>query len=275
MLRKVSVPDELCGHPENHQQEEANCCNDNGAVSKGASKKSDLSLRPKQEANQGAGCEEKSCVHCQMKLGESSGRPLLNCRDCGQVMHFDCYVDWCGSEPGPWDVVLCPRHKPVKRPRPKSMSDDPRVAVLLGQPKTCTPAPSGQQEQIRGTQYAAKANLAQVGHARKGSGDGKRLGSQSSANSSDDALSCLTVTPTHPKRPLTPDRSPSSPAASHSSSDATHHSPMADRRERMEPPCKTLKIHAETAHAKLNDEELAMELHRQLNAPTRRRRGEP
>jgi len=188
------------------------------------------------------------CLHCMEKLG---ARPLLSCFECKTVMHFDCYANWAGAEPGPWDNVHCPAHKPVKKPRHRPGGS------------ACTSPRAG-------------------GVSRKPSMDLEKKLSVL-ADGRPEAQKDAPISPTTPLAGHTT-TSPTSSDMTHN----THHSPA--RSERQEP----------THHAKLDqvvlspktavkrpqlpmlggaklddDEELAMRLHRELNAaPTRRRRGD-
>ena len=206
-------------------------------------------------------------------------------------MHFDCYVEWSGSEPGPWDIVLCPAHTAPKRLRTK-----PATAAAVTRDKPCrsgntTPrkrkSSDGPQDQDADEQLTpckpgsgtlpSSPAFSRVSQKRRTSTDVKIHMNPGSSN--DEAPLEYKGETLDSRRP----ESPSSPAPSYSSTDTTHHSPIAQGQEftgqksghgttgfYAGAPTKPLHL-----DEKLKDEELAMELHRQLNAPvSRRRRGE-
>ena len=205
-------------------------------------------------------------------------------------MHFDCYVEWSGSEPGPWDIVLCPSHTAPKRIRTK-----PAVAVAIARDKTCrssntTPrkrkSSDSSQDQYAdeqltprkpGTGSLSSPTSFRVSQKRRTSTDVKRHMNLTGSSSDEALMECKGETLDSRRQ-----ESPSSPAPSYSSTDTTHHSPIAQGRDF---PGRKLGHGTMVSHAgahtplhlseKVKDEELAMELHRQLNAPvSRRRRGE-
>lgn len=173
------------------------------------------------------------CLHCTEQLG---ARPLLSCLECKGAMHYDCYAEWAGAEPGPWDTVHCPAHKPAKKARHRGSS-------------TCTSPRAG-------------------ACMRKPSLDlTKKLAVLTQQTEAKEVFS-------NPTSPVAGNPSPSSSDMTHD----THHSPARSevntaKREQVALSPKP-SIKRALVSCKSNDEELAMRLHRELNAPTRRRRGE-
>lgn len=155
-------------------------------------------------------------------------------------MHFDCYVELSGAEPGPWDAILCEEHRPAKRARQRGNSED------LSQ-KSCS------------VQSSRGSDIIKASHSPRAVSSGlerKFLDQQQDSQNKDGVCS-----PVH------------SPAGSNSSSDATHHSfsMSEDRNGQLTDTNKDGALRS-LAMSEPNDEELAMRLHRELNAYTRRRR---
>mmetsp|Transcript_12582 Transcript_12582/g.35349 ORF Transcript_12582/g.35349 Transcript_12582/m.35349 type:complete len:420 (+) Transcript_12582:229-1488(+) len=222
------------------------------------------SLQVKISAPDSSSFGSSCCTHCKVLVGpKGCGKPLVNCRDCGQVMHFDCYVEWNGAEPGPWDVILCPAHKPPKRIRHRGPADEnlrpthkQRSASQSPRASECKPPPPLKRVMSSSPRAlnAVDAKLSSDQHLTHGFSSSKEV--------------------------LSPRRSPSSPGEdSNVSSYATHLSPSVSEDGMGHTVSAAIKAEAMAVErfrsqgSKPNDEELAMQLHRELNSvPTRRRR---